>query len=223
MGYVTEKPSRRRVVAVVALAVPFKPLERSSCTMAIMNDLLTRRRAVQLATASLSTLLLVSALPSAALGGAAAPVVRRRPDEPDWFDGAVDIRTSPSTVLDAVRNLGRWPTVFRDVASVDGVRQTGKRRTADVVSRVLGDHAHAFTLDDRGAAVDVYISVTGAETRGTFTVTPGADASSAKVTFSLLVRARGFGGIFVSESGLRAKQEAMVRTYLTDLTRLSPR
>jgi len=43
------------------------------------------------------------------------------------------------------------------------------------------------------------------------------------VKFALLVRARGLAGIFVSEGSLRAKQEAMVRTYLTDVTRLSSR
>lgn len=186
-----------------------------------MNDRLTRRRALRVGAAMLSTLLTASAVPSAALAGSSAPSLRRRTDDPDWLDGTVDVHTSPSAVLDALRNLGRWPAVFRDVASVAGVRQTGKRGTAEVVSRVLGDHAHTLTLDDRGAAFDVYISITGAEARGTFTITPGADASSSKVTFSLLVRSRGFAGIFVSEASLRAKQEAMVRTYLTDLTRLS--
>lgn len=188
-----------------------------------MNNLITRRRAVRVAAAALFTLSIVSALPSAALGGPFAPVVRRRPDDPDWFDGSVEVRASPSTVLDALRGLDRWPSVFRDVVSVEGSRQSGKRRIADVVSRVLGDHAHTITLDDRGSAFDMYISITGAEARGSFTVAPGPDALSAKVTFSLFVRARGLAGIFVSEGSLRAKQEAMVRSYLTDLTRLSSR
>ncbi len=188
-----------------------------------MNDLIPRRRAVRVAAALVFTLSTVAALPSAALSPPPRPVVRRRPDDPDWLDGTVEVRASPSTVLDALRTLDRWPSVFRDVTSVAGSRQNGKRRTADVVSRVLGDHAHTITLDDRGTAFDLYISITGAEARGTFTVTPGPDGSPAKVTFALLVRARGLAGIFVSEGSLRAKQEAMVRTYLTDLTRLSPR
>ncbi len=188
-----------------------------------MNDLIPRRRALRVAAAAVFTLATVSASPSVARAAPSAPAVRRRPDDPEWFDGTVEVRASPSTVLDALRNLDRWPSVFRDVTSVAGSRQTGKRRTADVVSRVLGDHTHTITLDDRGAAFDMYIAITGAEARGTFTVAPGPDGTSAKVTFSLLVRARGLAGIFVSEGSLRAKQEAMVRTYLTDLTRLSPR
>lgn len=126
-----------------------------------MNNLITRRRAVRVAAAALFTLSIVSALPSAALGGPFAPVVRRRPDDPDWFDGSVEVRASPSTVLDALRGLDRWlrASVPRRALAREW-REVGAAEYSDTVSPFTHRKRYVYSVPAVSPTASCLLSAT---------------------------------------------------------------
>lgn len=147
----------------------------------------------------------------------------RRGSDSHWVDGAVDIAAAPASVRSALANVAAWPQLFTDVASVAVTSRSDAKQVAAVHSRILGGHAHDFTVVEAGSRFDVAIDVTGADAHGTFVIMPGERENTSRVAFSLYAAKSGVAGLFVSDATLRAKQEAIVRTYLTDLARLERR
>ena len=179
----------------------------------------SRRRTLALFVA-VATLTLALVLPSASAAG--LPHVERRPDA-RWVDGTVELSVPPHVVRAAVGNVGNWPQLFTDVTEVAIKSRAGTRQVAAVHSRILGGHAHDFTVVDGGSRFDVAIDVTGVDARGTIAIVPGGREGTSRALFSLYAVTSGVAGFFLSEAALRTKQEAMVRTYLTDLGRLERR
>lgn len=182
---------------------------------------MTSRRRVLTAFVAAATLTLVLVPPSAS--AADPPRIERRSDDPRWVDGAVDLAVPPDVLRAAVGNMSAWPQLFSDVSSVGIKSRSGARQVAAVHSRILGGHPHDFTIIDGGSGFDVAIDVTGADARGTVAISPGAREGTSRAVFSLYAVTSGLAGIFLSEAALRGKQEAMVRTYVTDLGRLERR
>lgn len=185
-----------------------------------MPTLTSRRRALVLVVAVATSALSLVA-PSASAAGTS--YVERRPADARWVDGSVEISAPDDAVRAAVRNVRNWPQLFSDVSAVAIKSQTGTRQVAAVHSRILGAHAHDFTVVDQGSRFDVAIDVTGVDARGTITILPGGREGSSRALFSLYAVTSGVAGFFLSEAALRTKQEAIVRSYLTDLRRLEGR
>jgi len=145
--------------------------------------------------------------------------VERNSRDARWVTDTVEVAAAPEVVLASLRAVMSWPRLFHDIVSLSVKTRTRGRQVLSVHSKILGDHAHEFTVADRGDGLDVLIDITGVVTRGTLSVSPGRDERSATATFSLYAETSGVAGLFVSERTLRAKQEALVRTYLTDLAK----
>lgn len=177
----------------------------------------SRRRTLALVVAIATSTIALTPPPAWAAG---PPSVQRRTAGARWVDGIAELAIPPDVVRAAVANVGNWPQLFTDVTAVAVKSQTGTRQVAAVRSRILGGHAHDFTVVDRGLQFDVAIDVTGADARGTIAILPGGREGTSRVLFSLYAVTSGFAGVFLSDGALRTKQEALVRTYLTDLARL---
>jgi hypothetical protein len=162
-----------------------------------------------------------STLTFAPTASADTPRVERNERDSRWVTGTVEVAAAPEALLGSLRAVSSWPSLFGDITSLALKTRNGDRQVATVHSKILGDHAHEFTVEARGDRVDIVIDITGVVTRGSFVVAPGAQEGTSRVSFSLYAAKSGIGGLFVSEGTLRGKQQAIVRTYLADLSRVA--
>lgn len=164
----------------------------------------------------------LATLPFAALlarRAAAGPivVVTRSSTDPRWVTGTVTIPVTPSAAWSKLSAVGAWQSLFTDIVSSKTRKHSGDHWELEVVSKILGGHAHDYLVDLSGTAVTLNMVITGVDAHGTLSLSSSNAGTVAR--FDLYASTSGAIGWFVSEKGLREKQASLVRSYLEDLAK----
>lgn len=165
-------------------------------------------------------------LPFAALfakSASAAPVVvvTRSSSDPRWVTGTVSIPVAKTAAWSKLSAVGTWQALFTDIVSSKTRKHVGDHWELEVVSRILGGHAHDFLVDLSGTTVALQMAITGVDAHGTLSLS-SSGAAETVARFDLYASTSGAIGWFVSEKSLREKQAALVRSYLDDLAKAFP-
>ena len=164
----------------------------------------------------------LATLPFAALlvrRAAAAPVVvvTRSSTDPRWVTGTVTIPATQTAAWSKLSAVGAWQSLFTDIVSAKTQKHSGDHWELEVVSKILGGHAHDYLADLSGTTVTLKMAITGVDAHGTLSLSSSTAGTVAR--FDLYASTSGAIGWFLSEKALREKQASLVRSYLEDLAK----
>jgi hypothetical protein len=140
--------------------------------------------------------------------------------DPRWVHGQIDLATPAAELWRHLADVRGWPAIFSDVGSfsVKSESDDGSRWVVRFESKIVrhGAFDYLVTLDPGKQSVRVVLVASGVRGVVYATVAPIADRG-ARVTYTTFAERHGVLGWFVSEQGLRARQDRLVEQNLADL------
>jgi hypothetical protein len=139
-------------------------------------------------------------------------------------EGIVVVDASPSEVYALVTDYASWPSIFRDVSSVEQLG--GGRREASVrfTSRAIGRTVTVKfdNVADRLIRFHGTKGPPGGVSSGSYQLTPIDNGTRTLVHARLYMNVTGVPGMFISDAKIRSMRQTKLRSDMNDVIRRFP-